>query len=128
MDSTVEKWIDAINGQSIEQLTSLATEDHSFFVDGESPTLGRSKVASSWKGYFKAFPSYHIFIDESYAINKIQYLVGHTSGSHVPEELESVAGSVIWKCVVTMGKVEEWSIYPGTKDNRQLFGIPSNGI
>ena len=124
MDTTTQSWIEAINNKDVEQLTLLAADDHKFFVEGEAPTVGKEKVAPSWNGYFEAYPEYQVFVDEYYDIDNAHYLLGHTSGSHVPREYERVPSCLIWGCIVMHGKVEEWSIYPGTDENRDKFGIP----
>ena len=123
MDATVQQWIESINSQSVDRLEELASADHVFFVDGEARTIGRDKVRPSWLGYFEAFPSYQIFIDEQFALPDAYYLLGHTEGSHIPAELELIPSSVIWRCKIDEGKVSEWSIYEGTQSNREHFGL-----
>ena len=121
---TCKTWIDYINAQNLDGLFALASEDHRFFVEGEPPTIGRDKVRSSWTGYFSGYPEYVVFEDELFDLDDAIYVVGHTTGSHVPQELEAIPSSVIWRCVVsTNGKVSEWSIYPATPENRSRFQL-----
>lgn len=121
---TCRTWIKHINNQSLEGLESLASDDHIFFVEGETPTIGRDRVRPSWTGYFTGYPEYVVSEDELYDHEDAVYVVGHTTGSHVPQELESIPSSVIWRCVVDeIGQVSEWSIYPATQENRSRFRL-----
>ena len=117
-------WIRHINDQNLDGLVSLASEDHTFFVEGETPTIGRDKVRPSWTGYFTGYPKYAVCADEFFDQDDVVYVIGHTTGSHVPQEIEVIPSSVIWKCVVDReGSVSEWSIYPATPENRTRFGL-----
>lgn len=117
-------WIEYINNQNLDGLVALASEDHTFFVEGEPPTIGKEKVRPSWAGYFSRYRDYVVFEDELFDLDDAVYAVGHTAGSHVPVELERTPSSVIWKCVVNSdGKVSEWSIYPATPENRSRFQL-----
>lgn len=116
-------WIEAINSQNVAKLVSLAADNHKFFVEGEKPTIGKDKVEQSWNGYFRAFPAYRVTIDEHFEGEDAVYLLGHTTDSHVPPELEEVPSSVLWRCEVVDNQITEWSIYPGTDENRVRFGI-----
>lgn len=121
---TCRAWISHVNSQSLEGLESLASDNHTFFVEGESPTVGREWVRSSWNGYFSAYPDYVIYEDELHDRQDAVYVVGHTTGSHVQRELETIPSSVIWRCVVDdFGKVSEWSIYPATPLSRARFAL-----
>ena len=103
---------------------ALASDDHMFFVEGEPTTIGKERVRPSWTGYFTAYPDYVVYEDELHDQEDAVYVVGHTNGSHVPQELETIPSSVIWRCVIDeFGKVSEWSIYPGTPVNRARFRL-----
>jgi hypothetical protein len=112
-----------INARDTEGILAAVTPGSRFFVEGESPTGGRESLRDAWAGYFAAFPDYEIHVDESIEKDDAAYLVGHTVGSHVPEELESVHGSVIWRCEVVDGLVDEWSVHPSSPANRMSFGL-----
>jgi len=121
---TCRTWIKYINDQSLDGLFALASIDHTFFVEGEQPTIGRDKVRPSWAGYFTGFPDYVVFEDELFDLDDAVYVVGHTTGSHVSQKLETIPSSVIWKCVVNSdGNVSEWSVYPATPENRSRFQL-----
>lgn len=117
-------WIDAINSKNLDALVSMMTPTHAFFVEGEPPTIGRENNRRAWRGYLTRFPGYRIHIDEAYAQADAWYLMGHTEGSHVPQELELTPSSVIWRAVLEGDRLLEWSIYPASEENRQRFGIP----
>ena len=116
-------FVDLINSGDARGIVVAVTPGSSFFVDGEDPTVGREALRIAWSGYFAAFPNYVIFIDETHEKSDAVYLVGHTSGSHVPQEEESLPSSVIWRCKVTAGLVSEWSIYNASMTNRTRFGL-----
>ncbi len=100
------------------------SSNHTFFVEGEAPTIGVEANRRAWRGYFSSFPSYKIYIDSSYEDHGVFYLLGHTQGSHVPAELESVPESVIWKATLEADTLSEWIIFDGSR--RQSLGIPDD--
>jgi len=126
MDSLASRWIDAINAQDIDALAALAAKDHRFFVEGEEPTVGRERIKKAWIGYFQAYPDYRIYVDEDYDKRDAIYLIGHTTGSHIPTEFEEEPSSVIWRCEISNGRVSEWSIFPATDEHRKRFGIEAD--
>jgi len=81
-------------------------------------------MRQAWRDYFDAFPQYRIFKDEVYENKNGVFIVGHTQGSHIADDEESVPGSVIWKAVVRNGEVSEWIVYPGTMEIRKRFALP----
>ena len=98
-------------------------DNHTFFVDGEQPSFGIEKNRQAWRGYFEGFPHYKIFIDKAYVHPDAWYLVGHTKGSHVPANLETIPGSVIWRAVIENNLLVEWSIYNTSVENRTRFNL-----
>lgn len=125
MHPTIERWVLAINTQDIDMLESLGAEDHVFFVEGETPTVGRHRIRASWEGYFELCPNYMVYIDEYFENVDAFYLIGHTTGSHVPRHIEVRPSSVIWRCVLNEGSVREWSIYEATRENRAKYNVLS---
>lgn len=121
--SLATRWIDAINRRDIDDLLAVAAAQHRFFVEGEEPTVGRDHIRSAWQGYFDAYPTYRIYVDERHEKPDALYLIGHTTGSHIPTDLEEVSSSVIWRCEIADDKILEWSIYPATTSYRKRFGI-----
>lgn len=117
------RWLAAINSQDVAALTELMTPNHQFFVEGEAPTTGVEANCRAWQRYFERFPNYTIHVDEAFARTDAWYLVGHTTGSHVPRELEVVSSSVIWRAALQADQLVEWSIYPATNDHRRRFDI-----
>ncbi len=116
-------FVDLIHAQDLDGLIAAVTERSRFFVEGESPTVGREKLRAAWSGYFAAFPGYLVFVDEVFERSDAIYLVGHTSGSHVPPELERIPSSVIWRCEVFDQRVAEWSVFPGSEVHRERFAL-----
>jgi len=121
--AVVHEWIARINRRDLAGLLDMMTEDHVFFVDGEPPTVGRAAMAKAWRGYFDAFPAYQIFEDDHAARGCTVFVIGHTTGSHVPPPAELIPGCVIWKAAVRAGRLAEWSIFDGTLANRTRLGL-----
>lgn len=125
MPTPLEIWIRAVNSQCLNTLESLMASQHAFFVEGEKPTLGPQNNRRAWQRYFASFPDYQIHIDEVFERADAWYLVGHTYGSHVPREFETIPSSVIWRAVLEGSYLTEWSIYPSDESTRRRFGIPT---
>lgn len=125
MPPLLTRWISAINSGDLIRLVEIMSPSHTFFVEGEHPTIGKEKNHRAWQGYFSTFPNYQIFIDEYFDRPDAWYLVGHTQGSHVPPEIESIPRSVIWRAVLEGSQVFEWSIYPGDEAHCRQFSLPS---
>ena len=115
-------WIECINRGDADRLVQFMSPGHTFYVDGEQPTVGPTRNLEAWRGYFAAFPHYLIFVDDVYEDNGTYYVLGHTQGSHVPAELESIPRSVIWKVGLDVATISEWIIYDGSK--RADLGLP----
>ncbi|MGI9328963.1 MAG: ester cyclase [Pseudomonadales bacterium] len=120
----IRNWIECINSQDIEKLASHMSADHTFFVEGEEPTVGIESNQQAWSAYFSAFPNYKIHIDSAYEDHGVFYLLGHTKGSHVPADLESIPESVIWKATLEADTLSEWIIFDGTR--RHSLGISND--
>jgi SnoaL-like domain len=121
--AVVREWITRINRRDLAGLVAMMTEDHVFFVDGEQPTVGRPAMEKAWRGYFDAFPSYRIFEDDYVERGDTVFMIGHTTGSHVPPPAELVPGCVIWKALVLRNQLAEWSIFDATPANRIRLGL-----
>lgn len=116
-------FVELINTQDLDGLVAALTEESRFFVEGESPAIGKGNLREAWAGYFDAFPGYVVFIDEAYERANVAYLLGHTSGSHVSREIELIPSSVIWRCEVVGDQVAEWSVFAASSANRERFGL-----
>jgi ketosteroid isomerase-like protein len=112
-----------VNARDVDGIAAAVTPDSLFFVEGETPTVGRESLREAWAGYFTVFPNYRIFVDESHSRPDAAYLVGHTAGSHLPKELESISNSVIWRCECRGELISEWSIYATSDAARKRFGL-----
>lgn len=121
--SIVRDWIERINQGDLIGLVELMSDDHKFYVEGERPTQGRVAMEKAWRAYFAMYPDYRIYEDEQYERGEYVFIIGHTSGSHVPREQEGIRSSVIWKARVCDGRISEWIICPATPENRKRFGL-----
>ncbi len=81
-----------INRGDLDGLCDSMTDDHVFYVEGEEPTNGKERMRDAWRGYFDGFPNYQVFEDEVFENSLGVFIVGHTSGSHVPAEEETIEG------------------------------------
>ena len=120
----VRAYIDRVNAADVGGLVELMTPDHVFYVDGEAPLSGREAMRKAWSGYFAAYPTYRIHVDEVYDRGEQVVVAGHTSGSHVPAAVEQVPRCVLWEARVVDGLVATWVIYPASPENRRRFGLP----
>ncbi|HOP08730.1 MAG TPA: nuclear transport factor 2 family protein [Candidatus Methanofastidiosa archaeon] len=106
LESVALKYVEAINNGDSESLVALQAEDFTFIdVDG---VLSQGKI--NWKGYFSAYPKYKIHILKVLTGGNGVAIIGKTTGSHVPPEIEEKE-TVIWTAEIRDGLIVEWRIY-----------------
>ncbi len=127
VNAVLKQWLQAINSQDVDSLQNLCSANHVFFVDGESPKVGKQRNRAAVLGYFELYPEYSVYVDEYYDRPDAHYIVGHTTGSHVDTMLEQIPSSVIWRCQTKAGTVTEWSIYEASIENRRRFNLQGTG-
>jgi len=104
--SVTLKFVEVINLGDSEALTKLQTDDFTFIDMAGDITRGRD----GWEGYFSSFPKYKIHVQHILTSGNGVAIIGKTTGSHVPPEVEEHE-TVIWTAKIRNGLVAEWRIY-----------------
>lgn len=79
----------------------------------EEPEIGRKLMRAGFQSYFTQFPEYKIHIEKvAHSRNEIA-IVGKTTGSHVPPEIEEKE-TVIFIAKIEDDLVAEWRIFSDT--------------
>ena len=104
---TVVAFNDAINGQDLDALIALMTDDHRF-VDSEGATLdGKDACTAAWRGFFAAFPDYrNVFGDVRASAPGVVDVIGHSECS-----VAELDGPARWRAEVRDGLVAVWQVF-----------------
>ena len=105
------KFVEIINAGDSEELIKLQTEDFTFIDMAGDVFRGRD----GWQGYFSAYPKYKIHVQHVLMSGKGVAILGKTTGSHVPPEVEEKE-TVLWTAEIRDGLVAEWRIYSDIKE------------
>ena len=108
----VRRWIQAINQADLVALGQLMSEDHTFYVEGELPAQGKTKMLKAWQGYFSAFAEYCIYIDAMEQRGNDIFISAHTTGSHVNDEAEQQPGCIVLHAQIVEHTIAKWIVYP----------------
>jgi uncharacterized protein (TIGR02246 family) len=120
-------YVDRINAGDLEGLLELMPEDYAFVdVDG-TVEEGRELMRKGWAGYFSEYPEYKIHLSRVVELGDVVALIGQTTGSHIPPEVEAEE-TVIWTAWVRDGLVKEWRIlYADNEKVKRFLGLePGN--
>ena len=109
--SVALKFVEVINVGDSQALTMLQTEDFTFIDMAGDVFRGRD----GWEGYFSAYPKYKIHVQHVLTSGNGVAIIGKTTGSHVPPEVEENE-TVLWTAEVRDGLVAEWRIYPDIEE------------
>ena len=104
------EFVECINNQDIEGLVALMTEGFTMIPDQGEPEVGREVMKKGFQGYFDDFPAYKIHIDKVARSGDDVAIVGKTTGSHIPPEIEA-GETVIWIAKIEGQLVAEWRIF-----------------
>jgi ketosteroid isomerase-like protein len=110
--SIVLKFVEYVNSQDLEGLAAL-TADEFIFTDASGRVHKWDRegaVQECWVGYFRPFPDYKIHAQQVLTGGDGVAIIGQTSGSHVPAEIEA-RSTVLWIAGLQDGLVSEWRIY-----------------
>jgi uncharacterized protein (TIGR02246 family) len=98
-------FVDCIDDQDVEGLAALMTEDHTFIGDREGDVdVGRETMREGFRSYFADFPDFRIHMPKVTRSGGDVAIIGTTTGSHVPPELEEM-GTVVWIATIGGGLV-----------------------
>ena len=100
------KFVEAINHGDSKALIRLQTEDFTL-VDAEG---GVFRGRDGWEGYFADYPKYKIHIQKVLTGGSGVAIIGKTTGSQVPAEIEEKE-TVLWTAEIRDGLVAEWRLY-----------------
>jgi hypothetical protein len=104
--SVALKFVEVINAGDHEGLMKLQTEDFTFIDMGGDISRGRD----GWPSYFSSYPKYKIHVQHVLTSGNDVAIIGKTTGSHVPPEVEEKE-TVLWTAEIRNGLVAEWRIY-----------------
>jgi limonene-1,2-epoxide hydrolase len=102
---TALKFVECINAGDADKLMTLMTKDFTFIDKAGDITHGRER----WD-YFEMYPEYKIHVNHILKSGNSVAIIGKTTGSHVPPELEEKE-TIMWIAEIEKGHVAEWRIY-----------------
>lgn len=115
-------FVERINRGDLDALVSLMTEDHAFIDYDGTVQRGREVMREAFRDYFASLPEYKIHLSRAVTMGNVVVLIGRTTGSHIPPEVEAEE-TVIWAAWIDGGLVREWHIlYADTEKAKRLLG------
>jgi len=112
--SIVLKFVKVINAGDSEGLIKLQTEDFTLIDMAGDVYRGRD----GWQGYFSAYPKYKIHVQHVLLSGNCVAIIGKTTGSHVPPEVEAEE-TVLWTAEIRDDLVAEWRIYSDIEEAKK---------
>ena len=111
-------FVDSINSGDLEGIASLTARRYKFTDSAGRVYVfdGEEAVKQSWNEYLSAYPEYKIHVQQVLTSGKGVAILGRTSGSHVPPEIER-GELVLWVAEFEKGFVSEWRIYSTRPDS-----------
>ncbi len=106
LKSVALKFVEAINHGDSKALVKLQTVDFTL-IDAEGDAFqGRD----GWEDYFAAYPKYRIHVQHVLTGGTGVAIIGKTTGSQVPPELEAKE-TVLWTAEIRGNLLAEWRLY-----------------
>jgi hypothetical protein len=112
--SVALKFVEIINAGDSEALIKLQTEDFTLIDMAGEVYRGRD----GWQDYFSAYPKYKIHVQHVLTSGDGVAIIGKTTGSHVPPEVEEKE-TVLWTAEIRDNLVSEWRIYSNIEEARK---------
>jgi len=112
--SVALKFVEVINAGNSEELVKLQTEDFTLIDMGGDVYRGRD----GWQDYFSDNPNYRIHVQHVLASGNGVAIIGRTTGSHLPPEVEEKE-TVLWTAEIRDGLVAEWRIYSDIEEAKK---------
>lgn len=120
------EFVHKINEGDLDGLVDLMTEDHAFIDNSGVAQHGREVMRRAWRAYFDSFPEYRIHVGRVVTLGDVVVIVGRTTGSHIPHDVEALQ-SVIWGALVEGELIREWHIlYMDTEKARRLLAADAD--
>jgi len=106
--SIVRTFIEYVNRGDLAGIASLISEDVVF-----TDIRGRVYQEEGFMaGYLAEFPDYKIHVHQILQGGNGAAIIGKTTGSHVPPEIEEQE-TLVWTAEIRDGLISEWRIYSG---------------
>jgi len=112
--SVALKFVEIINAGDSEALIKFQTEDFTLIDMAGDVMRGRD----GWHSYFSSFPKYKIHVQNVLTSGNGVAIIGKTTGSHVPPEVEEHE-TVLWTAEIRDGFVAEWRIYSDIEEAKK---------
>ena len=112
--SVALKFVEVINAGDSKALIKLQTEDFTLIDMAGDVFRGRD----GWQDYFSAYPKYKIHVQHVLMSGNAVAIIGKTTGSHVPPEVEEHE-TVLWTAEIRDGLVAEWRIYSDIEESKE---------
>ena len=112
--SVALKFVEVINAGDSEELVKLQTEDFTLVDMAGDAFRGRD----GWQSYFSSYPKYKIHVQHVLMSGNGVAIIGKTTGSHVPPEVEEHE-MVLWTAEIRDGLVAEWRIYSNIEEAKK---------
>lgn len=113
LKSVALKFVECINDGDTDGLFELQTEDFTFIDVSGNVERGRQR----WD-YFSVYPKYRIHVEHVLTGGNGVAIIGKTTGSHVPPEVEDEE-TVLWTAEIRDGLVAEWRIYTDIEEAKK---------
>ncbi len=123
-DTVAQAFVDAINGQDVDALAELMSEEHRFVDALGGVVQGREAMRAAWKGYFGMVPDYTITIEEVHVDGPVVVMLSDVGGTYAPGGKMQPENR--WKTPAALrahvedGKVAEWRVYADNEPMRRL--------
>ncbi len=108
------RFVEIINAGDSEALIKLQTEDFALIDMAGDVYRGRD----GWQDYFSAYPKYKIHVQYVLTSGDGVAIIGKTTGSHVPPEVEEKE-TVLWTAEIRDGLVAEWRLYSDIEEGKK---------
>jgi hypothetical protein len=104
--SIVRTFVEYVNEGDLAGISSLLSE-HVKFTDIQGRVYQEKEFMAE---YIANFPDYKILVHQILESGQGAAIVGKTTGSHVPPQIETQE-TVVWTAEVGDGPITEWRIY-----------------
>jgi ketosteroid isomerase-like protein len=112
--ATVLRFIEYLNEGDRAGIASLISEDLKF-----TDIRGRVYMEKGFMaGYLAEFPNYKIHVRHALRGGDGVAIIGQTTGSHVPSEIED-RETLVWTAEVKDGLISQWRVYSGEEYARR---------
>lgn len=123
-ERVAKAFVNAINDQSVDEITSLMTEDHAFIDALGMKIDGKQLATSAWEAYFRIVPDYTITIDEAFSDGPAVVLLGTARGTYAPDGIVTPSNRwstpAAWRALVRESLIAEWRVYCDNEPLRRL--------